>query len=802
MSLPREKTCGKSPRSIPKRLINVDTLRLESLKSPASYAILSHTWSSEEVKFDEWDSDTRKVDFDKWNEDGRQFGYGKWNEYRHQVDYGKWNEYRRQVDYGKWKEYGRQVDEEKDNRKIGLMKIYGAVLQARKQCYRYLWVDTCCIDQTNSAELSESINSMYTWYEEADVCYVYLSDVGHVASMDSRHLEELRESRYFTRGWTLQEMLAAKKVDFFDRQWSYIGHLRTESFAARVSEITGIDPALLQRQKSLDEFSIPQKLSWAALRQTTRLEDRAYSLLGLLNVNMDLRYGEGDKAFLRLQEEILKQPQGLSVLAWRSTTRERRTSLLAISPDDFTDSSDICYDPSLASGSELWITSIGVKGTVPVVEIQQNGDSTNQAFIVLECHPEGSPEMSLGLLVTSKTPAGDGNVVYSVNAMQNDPADTSFTRLGEISFLEHADVHCQPVTIALHSGLSGRRAVVPAKQQTSAEAPSTTIHQYTEPWRNVDSMHPEEMFYSNGAASSFNAVPIHLQQSQLSMEHTVMQQTMPHHQPRLRSQALGDHSVWRTRHNDNDQDSVDRIHQDVLGSDPGDPSQLNSDLALGNRRNEELDALEMQREESPSPPGPASADKNASKVISIDSSKSHNKVHEWDNTSWNSLNSERNQKIAESSAAAIANAKSAVKAKIGDIQQFARDKGLVPPSVTREELNRFVQDATAFIRWVREAKADLQEQIAALSSEGVVEEEVEEKKSGMTMKMMMATMTITITTKHPPQKNLLPPRLTLSIPCKRIRSSFSELAKCSMSIQRRPLGTPRLRERAVPINYS
>lgn len=207
----------------------------------------------------------------------------------------------------------------------------------------YLWIDTCCIDKSSSAELSEAINSMYRWYRDAAVCYVHLSDMKHCkdyqnrsedGSIVSKNFQMLQACRWFTRGWTLQELLAPRNVEFYDQNWVLIGTKRR--MWGLLSRITGIKPRHLWKSQ---EASVAQKMSWAANRQTTRTEDIAYSLLGLFNVNMPLLYGEGEKAFKRLQHEILQSTNDESIFAW-ADDRVWTSGLLAESPANFAMSGD------------------------------------------------------------------------------------------------------------------------------------------------------------------------------------------------------------------------------------------------------------------------------------------------------------------------------------------------------------------------------------------------------------------------------------------------------------------------------
>ncbi|KAI1778913.1 HET-domain-containing protein [Hypoxylon cercidicola] len=233
------------------------------------------------------------------------------------------------------------------NNKAGYRKIVLACNQAKQHDLPWAWVDTCCIDKTSSAELSEAINSMYQWYKESDVCYAYLSDVGdefpYVADLPRHGMKQV--SRWFHRAWTLQELIAPRKLIFYNREWVEIGHRSWEKIATTVSEITRIPEEIIQGVETLYPYSVAAKMSWAAHRSSTRLEDRAYSLIGLFDINMPLLYGEGDKAFVRLQEEILKETDDHSLLCWTVPKDSPRAwtleSVFAKSPDDFADSGNI-----------------------------------------------------------------------------------------------------------------------------------------------------------------------------------------------------------------------------------------------------------------------------------------------------------------------------------------------------------------------------------------------------------------------------------------------------------------------------
>ncbi|CZR64901.1 related to vegetatible incompatibility protein HET-E-1 [Phialocephala subalpina] len=194
--------------------------------------------------------------------------------------------------------------------KAGYDKIQFCAQQAANDGLQYFWVDTCCIDKSSSAELQEAINSMFRWYQNAAKCYVYLSDVSTRKRKASDGFSDFtwkpafRASRWFRRGWTLQELLAPDSVEFFSRERERLGDKRT--LEQQIHEITGI-PTTALREKPLSQFDVDNRFLWAKNRQTTREEDKAYSLLGIFDIQMPLLYGEGrKKAFKRLLEEIDK----------------------------------------------------------------------------------------------------------------------------------------------------------------------------------------------------------------------------------------------------------------------------------------------------------------------------------------------------------------------------------------------------------------------------------------------------------------------------------------------------------------
>ncbi|KAI0329303.1 HET-domain-containing protein [Cubamyces sp. BRFM 1775] len=185
---------------------------------------------------------------------------------------------------------------------------------AKAHGFAWMWIDTCCINKTSSAELEEAINSMFRWYAEARTCFAYLYDVGDAQHELDAHPSAFRLSKWFTRGWTLQELIAPHDLVFMSADWTYLG--TKASLADLLEEITGIEAEVLTFSKALGEVSVSRRMSWAATRQTKRVEDEAYSLMGLFGITMPTIYGEGKDAFRRLQEEIMKRTPDLTLLAW------------------------------------------------------------------------------------------------------------------------------------------------------------------------------------------------------------------------------------------------------------------------------------------------------------------------------------------------------------------------------------------------------------------------------------------------------------------------------------------------------
>ena len=456
------------------RLLDTETIRLAAPKSSRSiskshqptpnrdqttpeYAILSHRWSDGEVSFKEIQDPTRDVE-----------------------------------------------------EKQGYKKVEQFCNKAKENKIRYAWVDTCCIDKDSSAELSQSINSMFEWYKDARECYVYLADVSDQSDSElrkelkelelekerleqkkedeldkevedeldeevedewdeeveeeeldnereevnenleklGRELENLKtkkemlkrllknrassrrsgeispknyqvdleKSEWFTRSWTLQELIAPRKITFYDRNWNPIGS--KEDHCKLISRITRINPEFLRLNKTpggedferdIRTASISARMSWASGRETTREEDVAYSLLGIFGVSMPALYGEGGhQAFIRLQEEIIKKSDDQTILAWSRDLKEdlslEFSGALASKPADFAGCGHFIPDELEDGWGPFTMTNQGLQIELPLIPFP--GISTNQKVVgaILGCRPRKAKELQnlQGLQVLEK----------------------------------------------------------------------------------------------------------------------------------------------------------------------------------------------------------------------------------------------------------------------------------------------------------------------------------------------------------------------------------------------------------------
>lgn len=278
--------------------------------------------------------------------------------------------------------------------KKGWAKVIKCCQQAVEDALEFVWIDTCCIDKSNSNELQEAINSMFKWYEMSIECYVYISDFSHPGlnaepQEKQSALQDYMRARWFTRGWTLQELLAPPSVRFFDSTWLEFGD--KISLREQISEATGISQEVLvdsviDIHRAMNSTSIAQRMSWASRRTTTKEEDMAYCLLGIFDANMPLLYGEGPKAFQRLQEEIMKRLDDQSILAWGFSLKDNTlwsvSTALARSPRDFHNCGGIASRGAAAPGDGFSISQRGLRLDLPVFGDFGNGDIL---YCILNC---------------------------------------------------------------------------------------------------------------------------------------------------------------------------------------------------------------------------------------------------------------------------------------------------------------------------------------------------------------------------------------------------------------------------------
>jgi hypothetical protein len=327
------------------RLINTTTQTLDEFESADTppYAIVSHTWTNGEITYQDLAHERNA---------GKEAGYAK-------------------LDNG--------------------CKVAAAA------GFDYLWLDTCCIDKTNNVELSEAINSMFQWYKNASICFAYLADVPESADPPAAN-SPFSRSKWFTRGWTLQELLAPSEVMFLANDWTEIGH--KTAFVSLITEITGI-PSDFLLGEDLEHASIAMRLSWASCRKTTKAEDIAYCLLGIFDIQMPLLYGEREAgAFRRLQQEIMKTSDDQSIFAWMKdsphkplydSSARQTFSLLAHSPASFRNSGNIVEaEAPVVSGYLDGIrtpTVFNNKGLHLSLPIIQKGD--RRVLAILNCSDLG-----------------------------------------------------------------------------------------------------------------------------------------------------------------------------------------------------------------------------------------------------------------------------------------------------------------------------------------------------------------------------------------------------------------------------
>ncbi|EPE08177.1 HET domain-containing protein [Ophiostoma piceae UAMH 11346] len=245
----------------------------------------------------------------------------------------------------------------------GLQKIIDFCNQAASDGFEYVWADTCCIDKSTASELAEAINSMFRWYQESTLCYAYLADV---PSGDRTHVMDsaFRCSRWFTRGWTLQELIAPKSLVFYSKDWKYLSN--KSALSSVLSEITGIDSEVLS-SGDFSSASVSMKLSWASSRTTSRIEDQAYCLVGFFGIFMPPIYGEGEEAFQRLQREIIKTNNDQTIFSWAGDGRP--SGMLARASSRFIISREASSAITNIRNPDFTMTNRGLRISLPMLQL-------------------------------------------------------------------------------------------------------------------------------------------------------------------------------------------------------------------------------------------------------------------------------------------------------------------------------------------------------------------------------------------------------------------------------------------------
>lgn len=324
------------------RLINTTTLELKEFHGPKipPYAILSHVWSpGQEVTYEEYITSSAQE----------------------RSGYRKVFELCRLCREGFDLRHLQSLVVTESNRSIFahtqqlLTDDWLQAFEGVQTAIHWAWIDTCCIDQSSSSELSEAIKSMFKWYKNAAVCLVFMPDVDGSNSITQGyapfHEAHFLSSRWFTRGWTLQELIAPSSIVFYNSDFSPIGnanktviHSPEEWIATSgslhnlIHRATGIDKDVLHDalHDIVNDICIAKRMSWASKRETTKPEDIAYCLIGIFRVNLTLEYGEGAVvAFSRLQRALISRTTDECIYLGFPSTSGVRYGLLSRNPSDF-----------------------------------------------------------------------------------------------------------------------------------------------------------------------------------------------------------------------------------------------------------------------------------------------------------------------------------------------------------------------------------------------------------------------------------------------------------------------------------
>jgi hypothetical protein len=381
------------------RLLNTTTGELEEFfeSNRPPYAILSHTWGSDEVTF-------------------------------------------------------KQLQEPNIRHRAGYRKVRHTLAQALKDGLTHVWIDTCCIDKSSSAELTEAINSMFAWYRDATVCYAFLEDV---ESLDEGILEA---SRWFKRSWTLQELIAPRKLLFFGRDFACLA--KRSDLSERIEAITSIPSLVITGSSSPRTYSVAQRMSWASNRRATRREDVAYSLMGIFAVNMPLLYGEGERAFVRLQKEIWLSEEDQTLFAWAGLDKyeayaeiKYNRDCFATSPLQFRHAASIVPLSTRVKTEPSVLTSRGVRLQAPLI---QSLVYSNSYLAVLACQDTTKLGKRLGIALHSRPEERFADHFGRVNYLHNWDANEEFKNahvyLGDLCVLDCTVDDLEVKTFHMESG--------------------------------------------------------------------------------------------------------------------------------------------------------------------------------------------------------------------------------------------------------------------------------------------------------------------------------------------------------------
>ncbi|OJA18347.1 hypothetical protein AZE42_12993 [Rhizopogon vesiculosus] len=256
----------------------------------------------------------------------------------------------------------------------GYQKLKRFCETAREYNMEFAWVDTCCIDKNSSTEIDESIRSMFRWYRNSALCIVHLAE--------SETIQDIMRDEWTKRGWTLQELLAPHRMKLFDKHWGPMTRYRNDKsledteVMKTLEAATGIPLDYLRRFYP-GAVMVDERMRWAARRKTTRVEDIAYSLMGIFDVSMQIAYGEGgDRAFCRLIETIMQAGEP-SVLNWMGeATRNHSSGVIPLSPRSFVDRT-----LHLGEKMEMTMTGLGLQMALVILPLRVSSTNNQRATL-------------------------------------------------------------------------------------------------------------------------------------------------------------------------------------------------------------------------------------------------------------------------------------------------------------------------------------------------------------------------------------------------------------------------------------